>query len=128
MNNETFEELIEDITDEEYYYKPENVEELSIKLGTSIRDTLKYLVSCVVDGTNEEDATKLTNELLEVLESLKENCEEFITTYNYQITKLEIFREIEKEGKVEEIRNDMQEYSKFLCKVAHRAAEKEGKI
>ena len=128
MNNESFKELIEDITDEEYYYKPENVEELCIELGTSIRDALKYLVSCVVDGANEEDAAKLTIELLEVLESLKENCEEFITTYNYQMSKLEVFRELEKEGKVEEIRNDMQEYSRFLAKVNHRAAEKEGKI
>ena len=128
MNVDKVREFLEYVSSDEYYYNPDNIEDFSTDLGVAIRDSFKYLVSCVVDGANEEDAAKLTPELLEALESLKENCEEFIKSFYFETAKLEVFREIEKEGKVEEIRNDMQEYARFLAKVAHRAAEKDGKI
>lgn len=110
------------------FYDVDGLEELATEIGVALRDTLKYLVACVVDGANPEDAAKLTPELLEAFESVKDNCEEFISTYYFQTSKLELYNEAVKSGEWDSIKDDMKNYTKFTCKVAHLAAEKQGKL
>lgn len=110
------------------FYNVEGLEELSAEIGVELRDTLKYLVACVADGTNPEDAARLTPELLEAFEAVKDSCDEFISTYYFQTSKLELYNEAVKAGEWEDIKNNMENYTRFTCKVAHLAAEKQGKI
>ena len=110
------------------FYTEEGLEEFGAEIGVDLIDTLKYLVSCVVDDTNPEDAARLTPDLLEAFEAVKDNCEEFISTYYFQTSKLELYREAVKSGEWEKYKSDIKEYAKFTCKVAHLAAEKQGKL
>lgn len=108
--------------DEEKYYNPDNVEDFACELGVEIPDTFKYLVSCVVDGTNPEDAAKLTPELLAEFEHIKDNCEEFIKTFNYYSIQLELFQKAEAEGRAEEVRENYIDFNKeVLTEVIRRS-------
>jgi t-SNARE complex subunit (syntaxin) len=125
---EALREYLDTLLSDEYYYDPEAVDDLAVEIGTSIRDTLKYLVSCVVDGADAEDAAKLTPELLENFRILKEDAEEYIDTYTFQTTKLELYKEAVEAGEWDKIQEDIGEYGKFCARVAHSTAQKQGKL
>ena len=110
------------------FYKVEGLEDLSVEIGVDLQDTLKYLVACVVDAPNSEDAANLTPELLEAFEAIKDNCEEFISTYYFQTSKLELYKEAVAAGKWKEYSEDAGGYGKFCREVADLAAKKQGKI
>lgn len=100
--------------DENKFHSVENVEDFAGELGVAVQDTFKYLVTCVVNGVNPEDAQKLTPELLEAFKSLKSDCEEFIKTFNFYSVQLELFQKAEAEGRVEEIREN---FPNFLMEI-----------
>ena len=101
--------------DEEKFYSVENIENFTGELGVAVQDTFKYLVTCVVNGVNPEDAKKLTPELLEAFKSLKGDCEEFISTFNFYSVQLELFQEAEAEGRAEEVRENFIDFTKKVA-------------
>lgn len=94
---------------EDRFYTVEGVEDFASELGVNARDAFKYLVSAVVSGVDTE-AEKLTPDLLKAFEGLKENCEEFINTFNYYSIELELFQKAEAEGRAEEVRENLGEF------------------
>ena len=93
------------------FYDIESVEEFSA-CTVNLIDSFKYLTNCVILGTDEEFAEKLTPELLEAFEGVKGDFNDFIKAFNYYSVSLELFQKAKAEGKEAEVRENFNDFTK----------------
>ena len=107
--------------DESRYYFPEEVEDFAATLGVQVRESFKYLIHNYSIGDNPEDAKLVTPELMEAYKGLYEDCQEFISTYNFYTTMYELTQKAIVDKKIDEIRSSMENTFTFLGEVAKEA-------
>lgn len=67
--------------DNEFFYTPESCMDLCVAL-LNAQESLKYILNC---HRGEKDNKYITPELLEGYKSIADDCEEFISAYNFYI-------------------------------------------
>ena len=70
------------------FYDVKGLEELGVEIGVNLQDNFKYLVNCILMDVNPEDAAKLTPELLEAFKGVRDDCDEFVKTFDFYIKRL----------------------------------------